>query len=434
MRGFFPESIWRRQREPLQMVPQCGKCGLDKTCISPKMPVSGAGRRKILIVGEGPGANEDERGLQFVGNAGNELIRILHKVGINLRKDCWITNALICRPWEYDKDGIVINRKPSKDEIGFCRPNLANTIRSLKPDIIIPLGESAVRSIMPLAWKDGEVDDVGTWVGWQIPSIKLNAWICPTYHPSFLLHEKGPVAELLFTKHLRKIETLKGKPYPDGPPDYKKMVTCIYEADKAAIAIEEMVHDSLYDGLRRREEAKPIAFDYETTCLKPEWNVAKILCCSMSNGVRTIAYPMVGTAIEATKRFIRSDIPKIAANLPFEDRWSRKKLGVCVNNWLWDTLLGAHWLDCRSGIVSVKFQSFVLLGADDYSYIIDPDKGSKGGSKENNMSKVEISDLLLYGGLDALFEYLIAMKQMEKLPKPEPKNSDFDLSPTPGYL
>lgn len=416
------------------MVPQCGKCGLDKTCISPKMPVTGAGKCKILIVAEAPGANEDERNIQLVGNAGNELTRILHKVGINLRKDCWLTNALICRPWERDKDGEVINRKPTKEEVSYCRPNLANTIRSLQPDIILPLGETAVMSIMPLAWKDGEVDDIGTWVGWQIPSVKLNAWICPTYHPSFLLHEKSPVAELLVTKHLRAAEKLKGKPYPDGPPDYKKMVTCIYEADKAAIAIEEMMSQSHYFDELGNEGLHPIAFDYESTTLKPEWPVAKILSCSMSNGNTTIAYPMIGAAIEATKRFLKSDIPKIAANLPFEDRWSRKKLGVCVRNWYWDTLLGAHWLDCRSGIVSVKFQSFVLLGADDYSYIIDPDKGSKGGSKENNMSKVEISDLLLYNGLDSLFEYLIAMKQMSHLPKGEKKCPTQALTPTPHFL
>lgn len=405
-RGFFPASVWRRQREPLALVPECGKCGLDKTCLSPKMAVTGQGRRKILIVAEAPGENEDKQNKQLVGNAGNELIRILHKVGINMRKDCWLTNAVICRPWGRNEYGTIVNRKPEDNEIDYCRPNLSNTINQLKPEMILPLGESAVKSLIALAWKEGEVKDIGTWVGWQIPCIKLNAWICPTYHPSFILHEKGPVAELLVTKHLRAAEALKGRPHPNGVPDYKSKVTIIHEEAKAAIAIEEMMQVS-----------GPIAFDYETNMKKPHSKDSKILSCSLSNGKRTIAYPMIGKAVEMTKQFLRSDIPKIAANLPFEDGWSRFVLKTIVKNWDWDILIGNHWLDCRHGINAVKFQSFVYLGADDYSYIVDPDKGSKGSYSENRMSQVEISDLLLYNGLDSLFEYEIAMKQKAKLPK-----------------
>ena len=434
MRGFLSESIWRRQREPLQLVPQCGKCGLDKTCQSPKMPVSGEGRRKILIVAEAPGENEDRRGIQLVGDAGNICATILHKVGINMRKDCWITNAIICRSWEKNENGATVNRTPTDDEIDWCRPNLSNTIQRLKPDIIIPMGERAVRSIMPLLWKEGEVDSIGTWVGWQIPSVKINAWVCPTYHPSAVSYDRTPLTELLMTKHLRAVDKLQGKPYPDGPPDYRKMVHCIYDAEEAATAIDQMMTDAVAFDETGNDALQPIAFDYETTMLKPEGAKARILCCSLSNGHQTIAYPMIGRAVEMTKQFLKSDIPKIAANLQFEDRWSRKILKVIVRNWLWDTLLGAHWLDCRRGIVSVKFQSFVLLGADDYSYIIDPDKGSRGSTKENRMDKVEISDLLTYCGLDSLFEYLIAQKQMSHLPKEKPECPILPLTPTPSWL
>lgn len=396
------------------MVPQCGKCGLDKTCKSPKMPVSGAGKRKILIIAEAPGSNEDDKGIQLVGEAGNHANRIFHKVGINMRKDCWLTNALICRPWGYSEDGNVVNRTPTKEEVAYCQPNLMNTLTRYKPDIIIPMGEMALRSLIPLVWKEGEVESVGTWVGWQIPCVKMNCWICPTYHPSAIMYDKTPVTELLITKHLRAVDKLTGKPYPDGVPDYRSMVEMIYDPEKAAVAIEELMREAILPGVfGDKSKITPLAFDYETNMLKPYHSKARILCCSMSNGEYAIAYPMIGKALEMTKQFLRSDIPKIAANLPFEDQWSRKILKTIVRNWRWDTLVGAHWNDCRHGIVSVKFQSFVLLGADDYSYIIDPDKGSRGGSTENRMSKVEISDLLLYCGLDSLFEWQIAERQMK---------------------
>lgn len=413
-KGFYNESIWRRQREPLNLVPQCGMCGLDKKCQSPHMPVTGEGKKKILIIGETATAIEDQRHTHFMGDSGGVLAQVLHRVGVNLRKDCWSTNAVICRPWVLSEEGGSINRLPTNEEISYCRPNLANTINKYKPEIIIPLGYAAVYSLIHMAWKESEVESIGTWVGWKIPSVKLNAWICPTYHPLSLLEEKGPVMELLLSKHLTEAVKLKGRPWPEGPPNYKTMVECIYEHDKAAKAIEEMMQKAIFPGIfGDKSLIEPLAFDYETTMLKPESSKAKILSCSLSDGHRTIAYPMVGDAIEATKRFLNSNIPKIAANMPFEDRWSRKKLGVIPRNWYWDTLLGAHWLDCRKGIVSVKFQSFVLLGADDYSYIIDPDKTSRGANSTNNMDKVELSDLLLYNGLDSLFEYRIAMKQMQ---------------------
>src|SRR5262245_43419820 len=78
--------------------PRCGLCGLLNKCQSPKMEVYGKGKNGILIVGEAPGANEDEQGIPFVGKAGRYLRGILHGLDVNMRNDCWLTNSLICRP------------------------------------------------------------------------------------------------------------------------------------------------------------------------------------------------------------------------------------------------------------------------------------------------------------------------------------------------
>lgn len=415
-KGFFDDASWGHRREPLPLVPECGKCGLDQHCNSPKMKVSGNGRKKILIIAEAPGEMEDKRGIQLCGNSGGKLLTMLHQLGINMRKDCYLENALMCRP--IDSEGN--NRMPTSKEVKYCQPHLSKTLDILKPEIVIPLGKVALQSLIPLIWKDGEVDQsqtnkgsISRWVGWQIPCQTLNAWVCPTYHPSFLLHgessheseRRNDAAELLVMDHLRSALKLKGRPWPKGVPDFKSKVTILFDDKEAADKI------NLFTAFQN-----PIAFDYETTTLKPHGPHARILSCSVSDGKTTIAFPWFGKAIEAMKILLGSKIPKIGGNMAFEHNWTREKLGINIKNWIWDTLLGAHWANPRGGIVSVKFQSFVLLGAKDYDSHVDPYKRSKsdGGNDPNRMHELDINDLLLYNGLDSLYEFMIAKKQMEK--------------------
>lgn len=386
---------------PLPTVPQCGACGIWQHCRSPKMKPTGEGKKKILIVAEAPGENEDKQGIQLVGNAGRHLMSLLRPLGINMRRDCWLTNACICRPT--DDDGK--NRRPTNKEIDFCRPNLRNTIRDLKPHVIIPLGDVAVRSVMELAYGQGiDHKDVGAWVGWRIPSIVLNAWVCPTYHPSFLLHEQSQVAELIVGRHLRAAAKLKGKPHTT-PPDYLSQVRVETDHVRAAAAVRAMMR-----------KGGPLAFDFETTTLKPDGPHAHILCCSVSDGVESIAFPWHGDAVAAVDELTKSGTPLVAANSRFEDRWTRNKLGHWVKNWLWDTVLGAHWGDCRHGINGLKFQAFVLLGMPDYSSHLEPYMKQPNSNRPNRLREVDPLELLKYNGLDSILEMLVAKKQMEALP------------------
>lgn len=400
MKGFFSESIWNSQKQPLALLPECGRCGLYKTCITPFMPVSGKGRKRVLIIAEAPGENEDERGIQLIGNSGMKLVQLLHRIGVNMRKDCWLTNALICRPPK--------NAEPNNKQIDFCRPNLARTIEDLQPDVIIPLGKTAIRSLMTLAWKSGEVDDVASWAGWVIPCQQLNAWICPTYHPSFLLQSDiQATAEMFVTRHLKAAFALEGKPYPNGIPDYKPQCRIIYNDEEAAHEIRMM---AIFN--------QPMAIDIETTTLKPDGPHAEILCCSVSDGKDSICYPWRGEAIEQTKRFLLSNVPKVVANLRFESRWFMKFLRVFPRQWLHDTLLGAHVLKCTHGITSLKFQAFVLFGIPDYDRLVEPYKKSKGGSNSPNrmkeLAKLDFGTMGLYCALDSLFEVMVAKRQQQQ--------------------
>ncbi len=396
-KGFFHQSTLV-QKAPLSLIPACGKCGLLKFCKSPKMPVSGEGRRKILVIGEAPGKNEDDQNKQFVGETGKHLEKVLKRFDVDLRKDCWLTNALICRPAD--------NRTPTDKEIDYCRPNVIKTIKELKPEIIVLLGGPAVKSVMPYVWREDDVGKIGTWAGFQIPSTQLNCWICPTYHPSYVKREeKNPVVQKYFEKHLKAVSRLHGCPWPDGPRDYESEVKRILDPREVVKYVKQYI-----------EAGKPIGFDYETNMLKPDSKKAKIISCSISDGETTIAYPFYGQAIEATWALLRSDLGKIASNLKFEDRWTRKFLGKGVKNWIWDTMVAAHVIDTRRGITSIKFQAFVRLGTVPYDAHIKPFLASMDAGGINQAhNEVELDQLLKYNGLDSLYEILVAFQQMKEL-------------------
>jgi uracil-DNA glycosylase family 4 len=397
----FSPTIWSKQKHPLSLVPECGTCQLHKDCKSPFMKVSGKGKRKILLVAEGPGKTEDDRGIPLVGPAGMEMGRLLSKVGIEMRHDCWITNAVICRP-HYDDDK---NRKPSNDEVKYCRPNLLKTIRELQPIVIIPLGESAMTSVAPLAGWEKEVKDITRWTGWEIPSIRLNSWICPTYHPSFVLREKdrNQALELHILKHLRAACSHKERPWAKVP-EWDSRVFVELNHRKAAGAIKSLAISG-----------QPVAFDYESNMLKPDSKDAQILCCSISDGKVSIGFPWMGDAIWEMQKVLQDPtIPKVGQSYKFEERWTRRILGHGVKNWMWDCMLAAHWLDCKRGICSLKFQAFVQLGAEDYSSHLDDYMGDGNSNKQNRLKEVEPADLLKYCALDSLFTMMIFQRQQGK--------------------
>jgi len=92
-----------------------------------------------VLVGEAPGANEVEQGEPFVGQAGSELDKVLHKIDVD-RSDLYITNLVKVRPPE--------NRDPTKDEIEAWAPLLRKEIEDINPEMIITLGNFASREML----------------------------------------------------------------------------------------------------------------------------------------------------------------------------------------------------------------------------------------------------------------------------------------------
>lgn len=401
--GFFGDNPVKKEIE-VRSTPNCNACKLYRGCKNPKLGYVGQGGKRILIVSESPGKEEDAEGRLMVGNSSRELARQLKLVGIQFHRDCWLTNAAIC----HSKAGAT------PEQIEHCRPNVANLIKELEPTTIITLGEGGLRSVLPLAWKD-DVRQFGRWPGWRIPSQRLNTWICPTFHPAYLFKAKKTPVEMFFRKHLEgALEVSPERPWREVPR-WEEDVTIITDSDLAARRIASI---TAWGGLT--------TFDYECTTLKPDGKASRIISAAICwEGKRTIAFPWKGAVIPAMTEYLQSPHPKIAANMKFEDRWTRTQLGFPVRNWVWDTMVNGHILDNRQGTKSLKFQSFVMLGMPDYDGHIHSYMDGGESYSPNKLTSLELRPLLLYNGLDALLEFKVATIQMELLKwKPTSVRSD----------
>ena len=131
---------------------------------------------KVMIIGEGPGANEDKEGLPFVGRAGQLLDKMLHAINLS-RKNVYITNVVNYRPPE--------NRKPTEKEVERYLPYLKKHIEIIKPQIILLLGSTAMSAVL----KDTDVISKmrGKWYEIEINKCKINSIV--SFHPAYLLRQ-----------------------------------------------------------------------------------------------------------------------------------------------------------------------------------------------------------------------------------------------------
>jgi uracil-DNA glycosylase len=148
---------------------QCQRCDLGATRTY-AVVWRGNLQADLMIVGEGPGQNEDETGLPFVGKAGQLLDKILASVNLT-EDDVFICNIVKCRP--------PGNRTPTQEEMDACRPYILEQIRMVDPKIILLSGASAVRGLT--GDKRGITKIRGEWIEW-------NDRLCmPVFHPAYLL-------------------------------------------------------------------------------------------------------------------------------------------------------------------------------------------------------------------------------------------------------
>ncbi|MGC6483749.1 MAG: uracil-DNA glycosylase [Synechococcus sp.] len=148
----------------------CCRCGLS-TQRQQVVVSRGNPKAQVMVIGEAPGASEDQQGRPFVGRSGQLLDRLLVQAGLNPDRDLLISNVVKCRPPN--------NRKPSSKELAACRPWIDEQIAAVDPAAVILVGATAVSAMLGL--KQAMRSLRGVWID------KDQRWWMPIFHPSYLL-------------------------------------------------------------------------------------------------------------------------------------------------------------------------------------------------------------------------------------------------------
>src|SRR5712691_7064552 len=164
------EDIWRDLGD-------CTRCGL---CEGRTQVVNTHGNPKarLMFIGEAPGVDEDAQGKPFVGRAGQLLTKMIEAMGMK-REDVIIGNVNRCRP--------PANRQPTLEEAAICRPFLFREIAAVQPEVIVVMGNTALRNLLEL--REGISRVRGTFRDFR--GIK----VMPTFHPAYLLRDPSKKRE-----------------------------------------------------------------------------------------------------------------------------------------------------------------------------------------------------------------------------------------------
>lgn len=170
----------------------CTDCGLSETR-SQVVVGSGETSSRLMVVGEAPGANEDELGEPFVGRSGALLLALVDEVLGLSRHEIYITNVVKCRP--------PANRDPRVNEVSACLGYLVDEMRLVDPLVVVTVGNAATRAVL------GTRDGISTLRGRIHTSTISDAPVVPTFHPAAALRG-GPAVVASMRSDLMVVGTL----------------------------------------------------------------------------------------------------------------------------------------------------------------------------------------------------------------------------------
>jgi DNA polymerase len=176
------EDRWRTIEEVRQEAIVCCRCDL---CYGRTRVAFGEGPApaRLMIVGEGPGEEEDKAARPFVGRAGKLLDKLLEEAGVN-RTDAWVTNIVRCRP-ATQEEGKLRNRTPRASEIKACNIWMTQEYRFVSPELVVCLGAVPAQALIGRGFRISE--GRGRWHEGR-NTIPTTA----TYHPAYILRLRSP--------------------------------------------------------------------------------------------------------------------------------------------------------------------------------------------------------------------------------------------------
>lgn len=383
----MPLMLFSQEKKPasLPVLPNCHECGAKATCAYPAQ-TNPRQQADVVFVVNRPAGDYDLALADALNYS--DLTRYCARVGFSLASAA-VLPAAACFS--------------AKEEAWkHCSPLLASEIRRLKPKLVVPVGPDPTSSVISTFWNaPAELQD--RWYGYAIPERSLNAWICPVG-----LANPGSRNTIASNTWLfRWLRNAKDHNYRPWGPDSVDPLQCVKIIENS---------DEVFDVLARASKASLVAFDYETTGLKPEWSCHRVYSLGLSwvegDEVVGYAFMVLPKHHDAIRAFLTSPARKIAANMKFEDRWSRQIFRVSVTNWQWDTMLASHWENPAPATKGHKLMAFARLGVPYYASAIEGFFDAKKNSQPNNIFHAPIRPLLTYNAMDAVTELLLASIQM----------------------
>jgi len=165
--GSSPEEALQRIADEVAECTRCPELAANRT---KTVPGQGSPYARLVFIGEGPGADEDQQGLAFVGRAGQLLTKMIEGIGMT-RDEVFIMNVVKCRP--------PGNRNPMPEEEANCAPYLARQLEILRPKVIVALGGVATKCLLQTS--DGITRLRGRFYPYK------GARLMPTFHPAYIL-------------------------------------------------------------------------------------------------------------------------------------------------------------------------------------------------------------------------------------------------------
>jgi len=378
----------------------CNKCKRYQKSQKPFIEVTGKGKEEILIVG--PAANSES-----LGNL-SDLDDFLWSKGIEFEEDCWYIPCVQCSK----------NIKTTTSHVSNCAIRVEDTIKELNPKFILCFGTDAIKSVCQPFQSLGTASEYSL-NGTTAPLHDYDAWCF--FSMDFTRVFKNKKNQNISSEFERDIDKFKALVKEDPElPDFNpyKDTFLLYEYEDIIEKLEEIY-----------EDAEVIAFDYETTSLKPHKKNSKITVASVCADGVTYSFP-----VRYQKKFSKEqqeeiedliadileceDIYSIAHNALFEWSWSHFKLGA-IPKINYCTQIAQHLLDPRSKITGLKHQSFVRFGVcgyEDYSKKFIKSEGESSYGL-NKMDEMPLTDQLTYCAADSRITYFMWKQQVEETPE-----------------
>lgn len=366
----------------------CARCGLFSTCHTPKIPASGQGKRRILVIGDVVSAIEDNTGNEKHGSTYAYLKRHFKQCGIDLEEDCWYTHAIRC----HTKSELTITAQSA------CHRMLMEEIEALDPVVIIPTCPEALDILLYERMVGrAAMAKYSDWCGEVIPDQVLRRWICPIYSPRFV-EERDEKRINPYILHWHN-HIIAACDHRKKPTDIPVGISICDTLGKAMAAI------------KHAREWKRFAFDYETTGIKPYRKGHRIAYVSFSDGVDAYAMPHYDDPeyLSQLRGLLTNDAKKIAHNANFERSWTRNILKYEVKNLVHDTMLLQHAYNNRkpTGLKFCVYANYGYLGydadADEYLKADKEEVMKYGSNAFNRVFDAPAKKMLTYNAMDSAF-------------------------------